>query len=199
VNVATQAEDMTMIGSTKHAIHPSAVYSSEGGTSPAVIMENKAGAFTSKQMSQAANELNRREYLAFGHLAGDATPAGIVKLSKAYLAYYEKLTPEEKQCTCYKGSDTDVRRLLNQAEAALQGKKSDATPGSQELKDTLSILLDAYRDRMLSQAGKEAAGRKTGTGDPDEVTLSEEALLYSFRGEEEPNRHSNALAKRYAT
>lgn len=188
---------MTMIGSTKHAVRPAAVYRSEGGTSPAVIMENKAGAFTSKQMSQAANELNRREYLAFGYLAGDATPAGIVKLSKAYLAYYEKLTPDEKQCTCYKGSDTGVRRLLSQAEAALQGKKGEAVPDSQEVKGALSILLDAYLERMRSQSSKETVGR-TGAGDPDEVTLSEQALLYSFRGKE-PDRHSSALAKRYAT
>jgi len=45
------------------------------------------GKYTDKQIADATNKLNAREYSAFGHFAGDASSQGIKKLAEAYINY----------------------------------------------------------------------------------------------------------------
>lgn len=186
---------MTTISSTHGpSATTAAVAPSSSGVGPVVVMENKTGAFTSKQMSDATKELNRREYQAFGHLAGDASLPGIVKFAKAYLAYYKTLTPQEAESTAYKGSDTDVARLLQQAESALKTEKSAAGPGTREVKDAFSLFLEAYQRRFPDPSAKQAPASHAG----DKVTLSEQALRYSVQGQGLALPHATPLAKRYS-
>ena len=43
------------------------------------------GKYSEKEIFDAQTKLNQQEFMAFGHLAGDASTQGIIKLSEAYL------------------------------------------------------------------------------------------------------------------
>ena len=62
------------------------------------------GKYTDKQIADATNKLNAREYAAFGHFAGNATPQGVAKLAEAYVNYMNQMSPEEQNGARYKGT-----------------------------------------------------------------------------------------------
>ena len=62
------------------------------------------GKYSEKEIFDAQTKLNQQEFMAFGHLAGDASTQGIIKLSEAYLKYINSLSPEAQQTGRYAGT-----------------------------------------------------------------------------------------------
>lgn len=163
--------------------------------SAAVILENKDGRFTEKQRAAACDELNRREYAAFGYLAGDASYSGIAKFAQAYVDYYDRLSTEEQQSTVYKGSGDDARRLLAQAKAAAAAQAAGGDPRSKEVRTALQVFLDAFEQR-LPKPLREASSSAASTG-RDHATISDHARRLNVDPAAVAPSSVNAVARRY--
>ena len=74
------------------------------------------GQYSEKSVQAAFKEVNAREYMAFGRLAGDASNDGIINFGKAYIAYYDSLSPEDRQAKRYAGTRDSVASMVSAAE-----------------------------------------------------------------------------------
>ncbi len=135
------------------------------------------GKYTTKQMEDAFNKINAREYAAFGHLAGDATPEGIVKFAQAYVNYYNQLSPEEQNSQRYKGTGASAAALLAGAKGLVADEK--AHPGKNKQPESLLMML---LNEMLAQLKKHPAQTSTNTSatsSSEQVTISVQAQKLS--------------------
>jgi len=136
------------------------------------------GKYTDKQMNDAFNKINAREYAAFGHLAGDASLPGIKKLAEAYINYINQLSPEEQNSGRYKGTKESMTALLAGANAMIAEEK--ANPGKTPVKPT--SLLEMMLDEMMKNLKKNhihADASSNAANSADQVTISEEARKIS--------------------
>ncbi len=164
--------------------------------SPILILETlcqKEQPYSQRELGAASEEVNRREYMAFGHLAGDATWGGIAKFAKAYIAYVNQLTPEEQSTQRYAGSVESASELLKAAEAHLQNGE-DAQPANQPAKDALTVFMEAYQNRMKSIDERRESSVKE---DDDKVSLSAAAQHWDSSSPAAMRPPANAVARYY--
>ena len=89
--------------------------------------------------------------MAFGHLAGDASTQGIIKLSEAYLKYINSLSPEAQQTGRYAGTKESVTNLLTQARAKLATENTDPTKKVVEPTSFIMMMLEAMSKSIEGQ------------------------------------------------
>jgi len=136
------------------------------------------GKYTDKQIADATNKLNAREYAAFGHFAGDASSQGIAKLAAAYVNYINSLSPEEQNGARYKGTKEGAMALLAGANAQIAEEK--AHPGKKPAQPTSLLMM--MLDEMLKnfkKNGINAGAPSNAVDNTDQVTISAEALKLS--------------------
>lgn len=156
-------------------------------------LEQKEQPYSQRELSAASKEVNRREYMAFGRLAGDATWGGIAKFAKAYIAYVKQLTPEEQATQRYAGTVESISVILKAAEAHLQNGE-DTQPVDQPAKDTLTVFMEAYQNRMKSiDERRESSGDE----DDDKVSLSAAAQHWDSSSSAAMRSPANAVERYY--
>ena len=101
------------------------------------------GQYTDAEILAASKKLNEREYLAFGHLSGDASTQGIANYAEAYLKYINSLPPEEQKSVRYAGTKESVTNLLTQAKARLSDEKAYGTAENQKPTSFILMMLEA--------------------------------------------------------
>jgi hypothetical protein len=132
------------------------------------------GQFSEKSVQAAFKEVNTREYMAFGRLAGDASNDGIINFGKAYIAYYDSLSLADRQAKRYAGTRESVASMV----AAAEGQKQQEGRGNdtQEIKTTnLMDLLFEQTKEVLRKKGIDL------TGSGAIVTISD-AAAQAFNG-----------------
>ena len=166
--------------------------------SPILILETlcqKEQPYSQRELSAASEEVNRREYMAFGRLGGDATWAGLAKFAKAYIAYVNQLTPEEQSTQRYAGTVESITVILNAAEAHLQNGE-DTHPADQPAKDALTVFMEAYQSRMKAiEERRESSSVQQGGG--DKVSLSAAAQHWDSASSAAMRPPANAVARYY--
>ena len=124
---------------------------------PAIISESLDkrspyyGKYSEKEIFDAQTKLNQQEFMAFGHLAGDASTQGIIKLSEAYLKYINSLSPEAQQTGRYAGTKESVTNLLTQARAKLATENTDPTKKVVEPTSFIMMMLEAMSKSIEGQ------------------------------------------------
>ena len=109
------------------------------------------GKYSEKEIFDAQTKLNQQEFMAFGHLAGDASTQGIIKLSEAYLKYINSLSPEAQQTGRYAGTKESVTNLLTQARAKLATENTDPTKKAVEPTSFIMMMLEAMSKSIEGQ------------------------------------------------
>lgn len=109
------------------------------------------GKYSEKEIFDAQTKLNQQEFMAFGHLAGDASTQGIIKLSEAYLKYINSLSPEAQQTGRYAGTKESVTNLLTQARAKLATENTDPTKKVVEPTSFIMMMLEAMSKSIEGQ------------------------------------------------
>ncbi len=132
------------------------------------------GKYTDKQIADATNKLNAREYAAFGHFGDDASSQGIKQFTEAYLNYLNQLSPEEQNSIRYKGTKESATALLAGVNAQIAEGKNN--PGKKANQPTSLLIM--MLDEMMLHFKKNGVGVNTPvishTGG-SQVTISEEA------------------------
>ena len=137
------------------------------------------GKYTDKEIADATNKLNAREYAAFGHFAGDASAQGIKKLSEAYLNYLNQLSPEEQNSIRYKGTKEGAMALLAGVNAQIAEGKTNPGKKADQPTSLLIMMLDEMTQHLKKNGVSINASVSSPTGG-SRVTISEEARkLYS--------------------
>src|SRR5664279_234768 len=72
------------------------------------------GKYTDQQVNDASQQLNAREYMAFGHFGNDASSQGIKIFAEAYIKYINTLSPEEQNSVRYKGTKESMGTILTE-------------------------------------------------------------------------------------
>lgn len=166
--------------------------------SPILMLETlcqRESPYSQRELSAASDEVNRREYMAFGHLAGDATWGGIAKFAKAYIAYVKQLTPEEQATQGYRGTIESTTELLKVAEAHLQNGEG-TQPADHPAKDALTVFIEAYQSRMKAiEERRESSSVQQGGG--DKVSLSAAAQHWDSASSAAMRPPANAVERYY--
>ena len=121
------------------------------------------GKYSEKEIFDAQSKLNQQEFMAFGHLAGDASTQGIIKLSEAYLKYINGLSPEAQQTGRYAGTKESVTNLLIQAKAKLATESTAPTKKANEPTSFIMMMLEAMSKNI---EGQHTSTSKGATGNP---------------------------------
>ena len=121
------------------------------------------GKYSEKEIFDAQSKLNQQEFMAFGHLAGDASTQGIIKLSEAYLKYINGLSPEAQQTGRYAGTKESVTNLLTQAKAKLATESTAPTKKANEPTSFIMMMLEAMSKNI---EGQHTSTSKGVTGNP---------------------------------
>jgi hypothetical protein len=136
------------------------------------------GKYTDKQIADATNKLNAREYAAFGHFAGDATPQGIAKLAEAYVNYMNQMSPEEQNGARYKGTKEGAIALLAGAKAMIADEKANPGKKTEKAKTLIEMMLDEML-KNLKKNGINVGASTNAVTSAGQVTFSAEALKLS--------------------
>lgn len=132
------------------------------------------GKYTDKQIADATNKLNAREYAAFGHFGDDASSQGIKQFTEAYLNYLNQLSPEEQNSIRYKGTREGATALLAGVNAQIAEEKNNPAKKTGQPTSLLIMMLN----EMTQHLKKNGVSINTSVISPtggSRVTISEEA------------------------
>lgn len=137
------------------------------------------GKYTDKEIADATNKLNAREYAAFGHFGDDASAQGIKKFTEAYLNYLNQLSPEEQNSIRYKGTRNGAMALLAGVNAQIAEGKTNPGKKADQPTSLLIMMLNEMTEHLKKNGINVNASVSSPTGE-SRVTISEEARkLYS--------------------